>query len=267
MRANFTYCNDLGLLRNAYGHYMHYVLAEKYKREGREKGWNEQDVERKVVQHARQRLRDSRYKFLIAHNYPKGYHVISSDVNAHSDEEYNAKAGLYVIKTLAYRSDSATAFFQRLDSKIKDVDWMMGRQSYQRICRRPKKPIFSEFEKTPKKIPIDFYRPECNKYWDSVIKDYQIDPGTPANSDSVSLASSDGYESIDLDAAANERDVDNNLVEEELIKHDESKVEFAEEERDSVIQNDKDVLMSDAWETRRNNHRERRNSFEDEGMW
>ncbi|MBW0508138.1 hypothetical protein O181_047853, partial [Austropuccinia psidii MF-1] len=49
---------------------------------------------------------------------------------------------------------------------------------------------------------------------DSGSKDYQIEPGTPENSDSVSLASSDGNESIDLDAAANERDVDNNLVEE-----------------------------------------------------
>ncbi|MBW0462098.1 hypothetical protein O181_001813 [Austropuccinia psidii MF-1] len=311
MRANFTYCNDLGLLRNAYDHYVHYVLAEKYRREGREKGWNERDVERKVVQRARQRLRDNRYKFLIAHNYPKRYQVIASDVNAHSDDEYNAKAGVYVIKTLAYRSDSATAFFRRLDSKIKDVDRMMGRRSYQRIRRRPKKPILSKFEKTPKNIPIDFYRPEwfneknhsqkimvadlgevafvptknlppgskehpderlgdltfSNKYWDSVSKDYQIEPGTPENSDSVSLASSDGDESIDLDAAANERDVDNNLVEEELIKHEESEVEFAEEEKDSVSQNDEDVLMFDAWETRKNNREERRNSFEDEGGW
>ncbi|MBW0496604.1 hypothetical protein O181_036319 [Austropuccinia psidii MF-1] len=43
-----------------------------------------------------------------------------------------------------------------------------------------------------------------NKYWDSVIKYYQINPCTPDNSDGVSIASSEGNESIYLDAAANE---------------------------------------------------------------
>ncbi|MBW0469314.1 hypothetical protein O181_009029 [Austropuccinia psidii MF-1] len=37
---------------------------------------------------------------------------------------------------------------------------MMGRRSNQRIRRRPKIPIISEFKKTPKNVPIDFYRPE-----------------------------------------------------------------------------------------------------------
>ncbi|MBW0488098.1 hypothetical protein O181_027813 [Austropuccinia psidii MF-1] len=80
------------------------------------------------------------------------------------------------------------------------------------------------------------------------MKDYKIKPGTTQNSDSVSLASSDGNEIIDLDAAANQHNVDDNLVEGELIKHEERKVEFTEGERDSVSQNDKDVLMSDAGE-------------------
>ncbi|MBW0558917.1 hypothetical protein O181_098632 [Austropuccinia psidii MF-1] len=109
------------------------VMCTMFKQKSiEEKGWKEQDVERKVVQ----KLCDSHYKFLIAHNYPKRYQVIASDVNAHSNDEYNAKAGVY------------------------DVDQMMGRRSYQQIHRRPKKPIFSKFEKTPKNIPIDFYRPD-----------------------------------------------------------------------------------------------------------
>ncbi|MBW0567733.1 hypothetical protein O181_107448 [Austropuccinia psidii MF-1] len=54
MHANLTYCSDLGLLSSAYDHYVHYVLAEKYRKENREKGWNEQDMVRKAVQRARQ---------------------------------------------------------------------------------------------------------------------------------------------------------------------------------------------------------------------
>ncbi|MBW0535867.1 hypothetical protein O181_075582 [Austropuccinia psidii MF-1] len=158
--ANLNYCGDLGFLRTAYYHYMHYVSAERYKKESQDQGWNELEVERKVVQQARQILRDWRYKFLVAHNHAKRYQIIASDVNLHSDDEYNAKAGVYIIKTLAYQSENATAFFCRLDCKIKDVEAMMGRRSNQQIRRRPNIPIISEFKKTPKNVPIDFYRPE-----------------------------------------------------------------------------------------------------------
>ncbi|MBW0556477.1 hypothetical protein O181_096192 [Austropuccinia psidii MF-1] len=126
MHAKLTYCSDLGLLRTAYDHYVHYVLSEKHKKEVREKGWNARDVERKVVQRARQQLQDQRYKFLFSHNYAKRYQVIASDVNAHSDDEYNSKLGIYIIKTLPYQSNSETAFFRRLDSKINEFDAMMG---------------------------------------------------------------------------------------------------------------------------------------------
>ncbi|MBW0480010.1 hypothetical protein O181_019725 [Austropuccinia psidii MF-1] len=37
---------------------------------------------------------------------------------------------------------------------------MMGRKANQQARRRPKEPIFSDFEKTPKKAPIDFYNPK-----------------------------------------------------------------------------------------------------------
>ncbi|MBW0589591.1 hypothetical protein O181_129306, partial [Austropuccinia psidii MF-1] len=94
------------------------------------------------------------------YNYATRYQTISSDVNSHSDDEYNAKTGVYVIKTLAYQSDNATAFFRRLDCKIREVERMMGRRSQQQICQRPKIPIIYEFEKTPRNVPIDFYRPE-----------------------------------------------------------------------------------------------------------
>ncbi|MBW0521495.1 hypothetical protein O181_061210 [Austropuccinia psidii MF-1] len=108
MNANLIYCSDLGLLSTEYDHYVHYVLAKKFKKEAREKGWVMQDVERKVVQPARKRLHYRRYTFLVSHNHAKRYKIITSDANAHSDYEYNSKAGIYVVKTLAYQSDSPT---------------------------------------------------------------------------------------------------------------------------------------------------------------
>ncbi|MBW0478136.1 hypothetical protein O181_017851 [Austropuccinia psidii MF-1] len=163
MWANLTYCGYLGLLRTAYYHYVHYVLPKRYKKESLDQGCNEREVEKKVVQRARLRLDDWHYKFLVAHNYVKRYQIIASDVNEHSDDGYNAMAGVYVIKTLAHQSENATAFFHQLDCKIKDVEAMMGRGSNQQICWRTTIPIISEFKKTPKNFPIDFYLPEWFK--------------------------------------------------------------------------------------------------------
>ncbi|MBW0490855.1 hypothetical protein O181_030570 [Austropuccinia psidii MF-1] len=99
-------------------------------------------------------------KTMIAHKYPKRYQLIVSDFNANSDDEYNTKTGLYIIKKPPYQSENATAFFKRLDIKMAEVDRMMGHIPNQQVCRRPKKPIISDFEKTPKNIPIDFYQTE-----------------------------------------------------------------------------------------------------------
>ncbi|MBW0480968.1 hypothetical protein O181_020683 [Austropuccinia psidii MF-1] len=243
------------------------------------------------------------------HKYPKRYQVIASDVNAHSDDEYNAQLGVYVIKTLAYRSERATTFFQRLDRKIKEVDAMLGRRSYQRIRRRPKKPIISEFAKTPKNIPVDFYRPEWfnernhsekmiaadvgdvafvsvkdipsgskehpderlsdrafnNKYWHLTIKDYEIEPDTPEDSDNYSVSISDSDEMIDLDVN-NQVDVDQNFVEQAIIEHEQREVELVDEVED-VNEKDEDVLIADAWDMRSQKVNARRFSFDDEGGW
>ncbi|MBW0522464.1 hypothetical protein O181_062179 [Austropuccinia psidii MF-1] len=277
MCANLTYCGDLGLLCTAYDHYLNYVLAEKYKNESKEKGWNEREVERKVVHWARQRLCDWHYKFLVANNYAKRYQVIASDGNACSDDEYNSKAGMYVIKTLAYQSKNATAFFCRLDCKIKEVEKIMGCQSNQQIRWSPKIPIISKFKKTPKNAPIDFYRPKWfnepdrsqklmvadlleaefvpikelppggkqhpnerlgyisfnYKYWDSTIKDYEIEPRTSQSSNKDSNDGSLGDdESVDLDMAMAQKDVDNHLVNKKIMEIEKGEIELEPEEID-----------------------------------
>ncbi|MBW0586473.1 hypothetical protein O181_126188 [Austropuccinia psidii MF-1] len=65
MRANLSFSNDISLLCSVYDHYVHYLMAEKYKKEIREEGKNNRDEEKKVVQRARQRLRDRRYRFAV----------------------------------------------------------------------------------------------------------------------------------------------------------------------------------------------------------
>ncbi|MBW0492173.1 hypothetical protein O181_031888 [Austropuccinia psidii MF-1] len=201
---------------------------------------------------------------------------------------------IYIIKTLPYQSNSATAFFQRLDSKINQVDAMMGPKYNQQVCQRPKKTIFSNFEKTPKNIPIEFYKPKwfnernnsekliaagfsgvafvpvkdlpprekqhpderlsnlslsC-KYWESISKDYEIEPGTPESSEEGSVESSIGNESIDLYAARGECNVDKTFLEEPSIENGESEPELMEEENESCYQKNEDVVMVDAWDKR-----------------
>ncbi|MBW0556723.1 hypothetical protein O181_096438 [Austropuccinia psidii MF-1] len=243
------------------------------------------------------------------HKYPKQYQVIALDVNAHSDDEYNAQLGVYVIKTLAYRYERATTFFHRINGKIKEVDAMLGCRSYKQIRQSPKKPIISEFAKTPKNIPVFFYRPEwfnernhsekmivadvgdvafvsvkdipsglkehpderlsnCpfnNKYWNLTIKDYEVEPDTPEDSDDYSISISDSNEMIDLDEN-NQLDVDQNLVEQDIIKHEQREVELVDEVED-VNEKDGDVLMADAWDMRSQKANARRFSFDDEGGW
>ncbi|MBW0478032.1 hypothetical protein O181_017747 [Austropuccinia psidii MF-1] len=143
---------------------------------------------------------------------------------------------------------------------MNEVNALMGWRSNQQIRQRPKKPIISDFEKIPKRIPIDFYRPEwfnqknhskkqivsdlsevafvhirdlprgpkqlCDwafnqKYWHSIIKVYKIEPDSPDSSDRYSVASSIGDESVDLNA---EHDVDNNFLKKEIIKNEKREV-------------------------------------------
>ncbi|MBW0478219.1 hypothetical protein O181_017934 [Austropuccinia psidii MF-1] len=90
-----------------------------------------------------------------------------------------------------------------------------------------------------------------NKYWESTIKDYTIEPGTPESSDRDSDADSKADKSVDLNATNAQHDVDNQFLSEELIYNGETDLElFEEEEDDEADQNQancgEDVLFSDA---------------------
>ncbi|MBW0519352.1 hypothetical protein O181_059067 [Austropuccinia psidii MF-1] len=174
---------------------------------------------------------------------------------------------------------------------------MMGCRSNQQICRRPKIPIISECKKTPKNVPIDFYRlewfnkryhseklmaanlskvaflPEKDlppkgkkhpnerlgdlsfnyKYWDLTIKDYEIEPRAPESIERDSDAGNLSYdESVDLDAANSQLDVDNGLFKKKIIELEQGEIELEPEENDEEFEESQevagDVIMSDVWE-------------------
>lgn len=56
MNINRTYIQKFDLLEGAYNHYVHFVMAAKFKKETTEAGRNVKDEEQKVIQHARQRV-------------------------------------------------------------------------------------------------------------------------------------------------------------------------------------------------------------------
>ncbi|MBW0536351.1 hypothetical protein O181_076066 [Austropuccinia psidii MF-1] len=89
--------------------------------------------------------------------YPKTYLKVLENANSHRDNEYNPKYSVYVVKKLAYRSDSAKFFFKNLDNKIIKAKKVRGQRAQQRVRRQPKIHIPSMFSKAPKQLPINFY--------------------------------------------------------------------------------------------------------------
>ncbi|PLW14965.1 hypothetical protein PCANC_17036 [Puccinia coronata f. sp. avenae] len=87
------------------------------------------------------------------------YQKIISDINCHSDDKYSTKRGVYIVKTLKFRSENATKFFRRLDAVILTSDELDGKRVQRRRHVVPSTPRPSIFTKPPKGQPLDFYSP------------------------------------------------------------------------------------------------------------
>ncbi|KNZ52067.1 hypothetical protein VP01_3704g1 [Puccinia sorghi] len=164
MNINSKYAKDLKLLIPAYNHYVHFLQKNRYKREKKEIGKFRADEERKVIAQARDQvsyvldlfqfvcllthwtgeLQDTQLKFALAQRLPKKYQRMISDVNAHSDDEYNPSKGCYYIKKLKFQLENATQFFHRLDAAMLVSDQLEKKQP-------------------PKGLPLDFYDPDWFK--------------------------------------------------------------------------------------------------------
>ncbi|KNZ52066.1 hypothetical protein VP01_3705g1 [Puccinia sorghi] len=90
------------------------------------------------------KLQDTQLKFALAQRLPKKYQRMISDVNAHSDDEYNPSKGCYYIKKLKFQLENATQFFHRLDAAMLVSDQLEKKQP-------------------PKGLPLDFYDPDWFK--------------------------------------------------------------------------------------------------------
>ncbi|MBW0504895.1 hypothetical protein O181_044610 [Austropuccinia psidii MF-1] len=194
IKANLMYCNNLSLLKVAYNHFVHYLMAETYKIENKESGKTLRNKDKKVVQKRRLRVSEiyfnsfvlkqertnkalfintlchKRYKFAVGSNFPQRYLKVLNDVNAHSDDEFDEKLELFTIKKLPYRSESANSFFRSLDLKMKQANKLAGKkgQKYPRCQLQPS--VDSELGKAPSGMPIDFYSPEWFNEQDYAIR-------------------------------------------------------------------------------------------------
>lgn len=93
------------------------------------------------------------------HNLPKRYQLFLSQPPAHSDDELDVENGVYIIKTLPFRSANANKFFRRLDSMMARVHNASGKSPAKAPRLLPTEPQPSRFPTPPTQLPLDYYKP------------------------------------------------------------------------------------------------------------
>ncbi|KAG0139057.1 hypothetical protein CROQUDRAFT_666939, partial [Cronartium quercuum f. sp. fusiforme G11] len=143
----------------AYDHFVHYLMAQRYKKDSKDPGRHAKDVKRQHVLKSRERLRNARYEWAVAAKLPVRFRRLLSQTNAHSDDEKTSNGKAKIIKTLVYRSSVANKWFRLLDSKMEESERAMGIKTQKTPRYLPKVPIASEFLTPPKQLPLDYYNP------------------------------------------------------------------------------------------------------------
>ncbi|KAG0152479.1 hypothetical protein CROQUDRAFT_85578 [Cronartium quercuum f. sp. fusiforme G11] len=134
-----AYLNNLTLLTPAYNHFMHYLSAQRFKKE---------------------LLCKARCEFLSTiPGCPKQYIKMLAKPNAHSDDEVDSNGITHTIKTLEFRSANASKLIRRVDLLMQKADILAGKTSQKHMHRLPKTPVPSTFKSPPTQLPIDFYSP------------------------------------------------------------------------------------------------------------
>ncbi|MBW0473735.1 hypothetical protein O181_013450 [Austropuccinia psidii MF-1] len=160
MNFNISYLEDIQLLTKVYNHYVHYHMAQRYKKEAIQSGKHARDEERKAILRARLKLKNLWYKFGVAQGFPQRYLKILSNTEAHSDDELDPQTNKYMIKTLECRSEKANQFFRRVDEEIEKADNAQKKRPQRRQRHIPGKGMASISRYVPKGLPIDFYDPK-----------------------------------------------------------------------------------------------------------
>ncbi|KAH9453234.1 hypothetical protein Pst134EA_024118 [Puccinia striiformis f. sp. tritici] len=157
LNFNHNYKDDMLTFIRTYNHYVHHVLAKKYRAECKKVGSNEATIEKNNATRNRIRLRKARVKFGNRNEFPERYMRVLRETAAHSDDELDDDTNSFVIQTLGYRSNAASIFFRRLDLAMKAVQKAKGKASRMRARNLPIIPIPSKFTKVPESLPLDFY--------------------------------------------------------------------------------------------------------------
>ncbi|KAI9626414.1 hypothetical protein H4Q26_017877 [Puccinia striiformis f. sp. tritici PST-130] len=179
LKINDEYTKDVELLIPAYNHYVHHLQRKRYEKEKKEESLGKQKASsycphketskyQKLILQVNDKLaneveliyqlRDSRVKFASDHKLPQRYRRIVSDINSHSDDEYDPQRDVYVVKKLNYRSANATKFFRRLDKLMLEDDQVNNRKPRRKRLFMKTGPA-SIFRKAPRGHPLDFYDP------------------------------------------------------------------------------------------------------------
>ncbi|MBW0487262.1 hypothetical protein O181_026977 [Austropuccinia psidii MF-1] len=136
MNINLHYLNNVGLLEVTYNHFVHYLQAKIYKRELKESGSYQKELEKGTISKNRQRFCKARYKFGVSENFPKRYLKILADINAHSDDEFAP---------------------EKKDEEIEKALENQGKKSQKHNCIEIEGISPTIFGRVPKGLPIDFY--------------------------------------------------------------------------------------------------------------
>ncbi|MBW0514326.1 hypothetical protein O181_054041 [Austropuccinia psidii MF-1] len=161
MNINLVYLENIQLLTNVYNHFVHWYMAQRFKKEAKEAGKHAKDQERRAVLRYRLRLKNLRYKFAVANGFPNRYLIILADPEAHSKDEFDPISNKYMIKKLECRSEKATIFMRRVDEEIAKAESTSRKKSQRRERHIAEDGRASISKVTPKGLPIDFYDP----YW------------------------------------------------------------------------------------------------------
>ncbi|KAG0139063.1 hypothetical protein CROQUDRAFT_55309, partial [Cronartium quercuum f. sp. fusiforme G11] len=165
MNVNPNHIDSFTYFITTYNHYVHFLMAKRFKTEKADAGAMARETKRKTIQKYRERLRDQRVDFLKRHKskFPPRYQILCEDTLAHSDDEFDPEKKVRIIKTLAYRSKNASKFFRRLDVEIAKEAQIIKNAAKKTPRVLPMEKIPSEFTRAPINLPIDFYAPKWFK--------------------------------------------------------------------------------------------------------
>ncbi|KAG0149622.1 hypothetical protein CROQUDRAFT_104968 [Cronartium quercuum f. sp. fusiforme G11] len=167
MNVVLSHTNSISLLLASYNHYVHYVMAARFKSEKAEAGRLARESNRKNIQKSWERLQEARLDYLFRHkkHVPLCYRTLCAEILAHSDDELDKDKGIWIIKMLPYRSKNASKFFRALDAEmLKEARALSnGKGTTKQTRRLPTIPVPSEFTRAPTGLPIDFYDPKWFK--------------------------------------------------------------------------------------------------------